>query len=191
MPYTIAAILHFLHFIKCDSQCSSQSSMFTYLPPSSSQSIPITYRQFLSKLRSLLSILGFNPSDYGSHSFRRGGASLAHSAGIPTKHIKALGDWHSDSVFLYLHTSWAFRVSAQRQLISHITSHWHFPLGFPLGLWDSLFTNNTIVHIHCFMWHLYLCIVVTFLCIVFQYHSWDQSHLFLVSFIPFIKWYPN
>ena len=119
----IAAILHFLHFIKCDSQYSSQSPMFTYLPPSSSQSIPITYRQFLSKLRSLLSILGFNPSDYGSHSFRRGGASLAHSAGIPTEHIKALGDWHSDSVFLYLHTSWAFRVSAQRQLISHITSH--------------------------------------------------------------------
>ena len=38
----IAAILHFLHFIKCDSQYSSQSPMFTYLPPSSSQSIPIT-----------------------------------------------------------------------------------------------------------------------------------------------------
>ena len=121
----ISAIFRFLHFIRVDSPYSPQSPMFTYIAHPGTRSIPITYHQFLSRLRSLLSSLGFNPSDYGSHSFRRGGASLAHSAGIPTEHIKALGDWHSDSVFLYLHTPWAFRMSAQRKLISHLTSHSH------------------------------------------------------------------
>ena len=35
-----------------------------------------TYRAFLTKLKSLLAMLGYNPSKYAGHSFRRGGGCI-------------------------------------------------------------------------------------------------------------------
>ena len=42
---------------------------------------------------------------YSPHSFRRGGATFAFEAHIPSELIKAQGDWRSDCYFFYLEMS--------------------------------------------------------------------------------------
>ena len=56
----------------------------------------------MSGLRYCLRSIGLDPFEYGGHSFRCGGASLAYQAGLPVEAIKLLGDWKSDAVLLYL-----------------------------------------------------------------------------------------
>jgi hypothetical protein len=50
--------------------------------------------------------IGLAPSGYSGHSFRRGGATLAHRLGIDPLLIKRMGDWSSDAYMDYidLHT---------------------------------------------------------------------------------------
>jgi len=79
-----------------------------------------TYKSFMSLLKLFLSQVGLNTSDYGTHSFRRGGASFALEAGIPLDTIALLGDWKSDSLFLYLYMPLSQRLSAQRTMASCI-----------------------------------------------------------------------
>ena len=74
------------------------------------------------RVKTVLLELGLNPHDYGTHSFRCGGASFALEAGVPLDTISIMGDWKSDSVFLYLHMPLSQRLSAQRTLASHLTS---------------------------------------------------------------------
>ena len=59
----------------------------------------------LKKLRTILQSLGLPAKDYACHSFCKGGASFAFQAGIPVELIKILGDWHSDTVLLYINNS--------------------------------------------------------------------------------------
>ena len=61
-----------------------------------------SYGAFVSKLLGHLSILGLDPRLYAGHSFRRGGASFAYQSGVPIELIKALGDWRSDTILIYL-----------------------------------------------------------------------------------------
>jgi len=63
---------------------------------------PITYGMFQRKLKSLIGAIGLPPTLYSSHSFRRGGATLAFKAGISGEVIKVLGDWRSDAYQTYL-----------------------------------------------------------------------------------------
>lgn len=62
----------------------------------------ITYSMFQTKLRSLCKNIGLDPQEYSSHSFRRGGATLAFQAGVPADLIQFLGDWRSDAYKKYL-----------------------------------------------------------------------------------------
>ena len=55
----------------------------------------------------MLAEVGENPAYYSSHSFRRGGATFAHSVGVPAQLIKLMGDWHSDAYERYLHVSFS------------------------------------------------------------------------------------
>ena len=87
----------------------------------------LTYKTFMVILKSILLELGLNPHDYGTHSFRRGGASFALEAGVPLDVISIMGDWKSDSVFLYLHMPLGQRLSAQRVIASHISTISHLP----------------------------------------------------------------
>ena len=75
---------------------------FAILTPRHLRPKCLTYRLFLVRLRECLSMLGYSPSSYAGHSFRRGGASFAFESGIPIELIKMLGDWKSNSVLLYL-----------------------------------------------------------------------------------------
>lgn len=63
---------------------------------------PITYDQFQTYLRDLLSQSSLEPRRYSTHSFRRGGASWAFKAQVPSDLIQVHGDWASDAYKVYL-----------------------------------------------------------------------------------------
>lgn len=62
----------------------------------------LTQSTFTSRLKSLLKDIGGDATRFGSHSFRRGGASWAFQAGLPGEVIQVLGDWRSDCYKRYL-----------------------------------------------------------------------------------------
>jgi len=63
---------------------------------------PVTYAGFQRKLKSSIRQIGLNAALFSTHSFRRGGASLAFKAGISGDTIKILGDWQSEAYQVYL-----------------------------------------------------------------------------------------
>ncbi len=73
-----------------------------FLIPSGSSLTTLTHATFTSNLRHMLATLGYQPSAYSGHSFRRGGASWAFQAGVPGELIQAHGDWSSDCYLRYL-----------------------------------------------------------------------------------------
>jgi hypothetical protein len=88
------------------SSSSSSSSSVSYplflLAPSAG-SYPLTDQQFSLRLRSLISraIPNADAKQYAGHSFRRGGATALHLAGVGEADIKRHGRWKSDAVRLY------------------------------------------------------------------------------------------
>ncbi|KAJ1017989.1 hypothetical protein NDA13_006597 [Ustilago tritici] len=70
---------------------------------------PLTRLFFFQHLRSALSRLGLDTSQYAGHSFRRGVATWAASQGIDTDTIKLLGRWNSDCYWRYVDCSAAER----------------------------------------------------------------------------------
>ncbi|TKY91067.1 hypothetical protein EX895_000003 [Sporisorium graminicola] len=66
---------------------------------------PLTRSFFLSILRLALDRLGLQPSHYAGHSFRRGAATWAASAGIDSSTIQLLGRWSSDCYRRYIDRS--------------------------------------------------------------------------------------
>ena len=76
-----------------------------FMVPHSQGSVPFTYVEWQNRLRAILTLIGQNPTCYCSHSFRRGGATFAHRAGVPAKLIKLMGDWHSKAYERYLHVA--------------------------------------------------------------------------------------
>ena len=57
----------------------------------------IFYREFQLKIKELIDKTGLNPDNYSSHSFRRGGISVAFKAGVPADLIQLHGDWRTDA----------------------------------------------------------------------------------------------
>ena len=72
-------------------------------------------------MKQTLTELGVNPEQYGTHSFRRGGATFALEAGVSLDTISLLGDWKSDAMFLYLNMPLSSRLSAQHTMASFLT----------------------------------------------------------------------
>jgi integrase len=64
--------------------------------------VHITYRQEQLKLKSLIAQVGLNPKLFSSHSFRRGGASLAARSGVAPHLIQLLADWESEAYKQYV-----------------------------------------------------------------------------------------
>jgi hypothetical protein len=77
---------------------------------------PLTYGVFQSTLRRLLGGIVENPSDYSSHSFRRGGASWAFHSGVTSELIQLAGDWRSDAYKLYLQYSLEDKVGVCKKM---------------------------------------------------------------------------
>lgn len=76
--------------------------------------IPLTYAVFLARLKTVLSIIGFDASLYSGHSFRRGGATFAFQCGVPGELIQSQGDWKSDAYKGYLDPSPSYRLHVMK-----------------------------------------------------------------------------
>ena len=73
-----------------------------FLLPKKQHVKPVTYKQFTTVLKHLISRLGLDAQSYSSHSFRRGGATFAFKAGARGELVKVQGDWLSDAYLRYL-----------------------------------------------------------------------------------------
>ena len=80
-------------------------------------SAPVTREVFVDKVRSALSILGYDASSYAGHSFRIGAATTAAEQGIEDSVIKMLGRWESSAYQLYVRTSRETLASISRRLV--------------------------------------------------------------------------
>ena len=68
-------------------------------------SIALCRNYSISKLKALLSYLGFVHSDYSGHSFRLGAATTCASNGIQDHMMQTLGRWKSNCLIRYIRTS--------------------------------------------------------------------------------------
>lgn len=83
--------------------------------------VPVTYRQFQTILRQLITEIGLDACSYSTHSFRRGGASWAFAAEVPTELIQLYGDWKSDAYKRYLKFSLDDKISVAEKMTAHIS----------------------------------------------------------------------
>ena len=81
---------------------------------------PITYYMFNSFLKYLIRTIGLNPSDYSTHSFRRGGATFAFQSNVPAELIKHHGDWKSDAYLVYLQYDFPQKMSVSKRMSLNI-----------------------------------------------------------------------
>ena len=75
-----------------------------------------TYRQFQDHIKESIKRIGLDPTDYSSHSFRRGGATYAFQCGLSPAMIKKLGDWKSDSYREYIDFPVKDRIRAGKRI---------------------------------------------------------------------------
>ena len=83
----------------------------------------LTYRAFITKLGLFLSSLGLDHKHYAGRSFRRGGACFAYQSGVPLELIKALNDWRSDTILIYLTMPLTVRLHSANILCKAILQH--------------------------------------------------------------------
>ena len=117
------AVIHAFHFTN---STAANSQAFTWDDNSLSPKTHVfTYNLFISKLRDHLTSMGINPQSYAGHSFRRGGASFAYQSGVPLELIKALGDWRSDTILIYLTMPLSIRLRSANMFWKSILTHPH------------------------------------------------------------------
>jgi len=77
----------------------------------------IRYDKFSATLKRMVTIQGFDPEKFSTHSLRIGGATALAAAGVPDSTIQTLGRWKSLAFLEYIRTSIA---TLQRALLSMI-----------------------------------------------------------------------
>ena len=107
------AIIHAFHFTN---STTANGQAFNWVDYPSLTAHFFTYNMFISKLRDHLTTMGIDPQSYAGHSFRRGGASFAYQSGVPLELIKALGDWRSDTILIYLTMPLTIRLPSANML---------------------------------------------------------------------------
>lgn len=76
--------------------------------------VPLSYSQYQRRLKTLIAQTGRDPTNYSTHSLRRGGATVAHQAGLTKEHIKLIGDWKSDAVDEYIKIGFSAKLQAAK-----------------------------------------------------------------------------
>ena len=79
---------------------SGSHNLFCYC--TSTDIVPITYRDLMVYMRHWLQLLGEDPSAFSSHSLRRGAATHAHNCNIPDSEIQCMGHWKSQCFTTYI-----------------------------------------------------------------------------------------
>jgi hypothetical protein len=67
-----------------------------------STNLPLSYNFILDVTRKLMESIGEDPSQFGTHSYRIGGASALFAAGANETVIRTMGRWSSDLHRLYV-----------------------------------------------------------------------------------------
>ena len=105
-----------MHAFRLAASSNPRDQAFAWVDLNSPGLRIFTYSMFLTKLREHLTSIGIDPKAYAGHSFRRGGASFAYQSGIPVELIKALGDWRSDTILIYLTMPLSIRLKSADKL---------------------------------------------------------------------------
>ena len=82
----------------------------------------VTYNMFQRKLRFLLHKVGYDPTKYSTHSFRRGSTTLLFKAEVPADKIQLMGDWRSDAYKKYLSYDLEDKLKISKIMSRHIQS---------------------------------------------------------------------
>ncbi len=90
-----------------------------FMFPLNDSLVPLHYSKFQTFFKSCISSVGLPASQFSSHSFRRGGCSLAFHLQAPTELIQFTGDWKSDCYKKYLHLQ-----ESDKLVISKLVSHY-------------------------------------------------------------------
>lgn len=82
---------------------------------------PLTVAELLKHTRALLAAAGIaDASKYAGHSFRRGGATSLHYAGVPDSLIRVMGRWRSFTFARYIDVPFDKVVSAGLCMTTHV-----------------------------------------------------------------------
>ena len=92
------------------------------VPSASGGFRPLPYASFQSTIKFFCAEIGLNPSDFSSHSLRRGGCTFLASQGASIQELKARGDWKSDCVYQYIQTSLSDRILFDTRVASVLAS---------------------------------------------------------------------
>ncbi|CAG2204561.1 unnamed protein product [Mytilus edulis] len=108
-PYTI--LLEYIQIRKELSPTNQTDPLFITIDKK-----PLERQYFITCIKKVLDICGFNSSHYNGHSFRIGAATSAGKAKIEDHLIKTLGRWTSDSYTRYIRVTPASIKTAQSRL---------------------------------------------------------------------------
>ncbi|VDI03471.1 Hypothetical predicted protein [Mytilus galloprovincialis] len=108
-PYTI--LLEYIQIRKELSPTNQTDPLFITIDKK-----PLERQYFITCIKKVLDICGFNSSHYNGHSFRIGAATSAGKAKIEDHLIKTLGRWTSDSYIRYIRVTPASIKTAQSRL---------------------------------------------------------------------------
>ncbi|XP_077999222.1 uncharacterized protein LOC144452084 [Glandiceps talaboti] len=93
-------------------QAAGEAPAFTFLKKG--KLVPLTQGMLSRAFSKLIQMLGEDPRLYSLHSLRRGGATLAFEAGVPTDLIKLHGDWRSEAYTSYIRVPLQARLSVSK-----------------------------------------------------------------------------
>lgn len=91
-----------------------------FITPQNGKCTTLTYSSYVYNLRRLLNLAGYKSENYSGHSFRRGGASAAFKAGVPSELVRLHGDWHSDAYLKYLVMDMQEKLSVSKMMAHFI-----------------------------------------------------------------------
>jgi hypothetical protein len=100
------------------SPLGSEKPLFNFIQ--SGVEMSLSHTKFVSKLKSVLSLVGVDSQKYSAHSLRRGGASFAFRAGLSPLEIKQRGDWASSAFERYIHMDSKDSMSSSQRLASGV-----------------------------------------------------------------------
>ena len=100
---------------------SSQSPLF--VSKSRGTYLPILAHQYNAFIKASITALSLDPTKYSSHSFCRGGTTLAFCCNAPTTFIKAQGDWKSDAYLVYLTLSNESKLRILNSITTRLSPH--------------------------------------------------------------------
>jgi hypothetical protein len=91
-----------------------------FLFPKGSGVVPVTYNRYI---KNFLNLIGLDNKLYSSHSFRRGGVTLAFSSKVPSELVQIHGDWASDAYEIYLEFSLKDKLLVSEYMTKTLLNH--------------------------------------------------------------------